>query len=138
MRTMKEDKITVASEPSYLKHALCVTPLFCGLICLEASNGYNSYCRLVLGKNMSISNGCVCLGLNLASKCVCMCMCVGGGCLYVFCKEAKVMPFSACHQPGTRQFSAQSLLSATLNFIIKSLLSREGENCLIIQNTFHM
>lgn len=67
-----------------------------------------------------------------------VCVCVGGGCLYVFCKEAKVMPFSACHQLGTRQFSAQSLLSATLNFIIKSLLSGEGEKCLIIQNTFHI
>lgn len=51
-------------------------------------------------------------------------MCVGWVDLYLFCAEAKVMPFSACHQQGLwRQLSAQSLLSASLNFIIKCPLS---------------
>ena len=91
--------------------------------------------RLVLGKNRLPWNGWICSGLNLASKvcvyvcvcvCVSMCECSGTG-FYVFCKEAKVMPFSACHQPGTQQFSTQSPLSAPLNFVIKSLLSGEGD-----------
>lgn len=56
-----------------------------------------------------------------------VCVCVGEVCLFVPCKEAKIIPFSACHQPGDCcQFSAQSRISATVNFIIKPLFSLEG------------
>lgn len=58
------------------------------------------------------------------SKIKSVCVCVWE----VVCVLQRIlMPFSACHHPETQQFSTQFSLSAFLNFVIKSVLSGEGE-----------
>lgn len=64
------------------------------------------------------------LGLNLASNVFVL----GEGICMCFVKKPKCCHFLLFINRDCRQLSAHSLLSASLNFIIKSLFSGEGEN----------